>query len=53
MTPVAIVMMIVAILVVWGGLGVAVIFLARHQIDDDPDATTLGGGKPIRPSRPR
>lgn len=48
MTPVAITMMIIAIVVVWGGLTVAVVFLMRHQVDDDPDAQTLGGGKPVR-----
>lgn len=45
MTPIAITMMIIAMLVVWGGLAVAVVFLRKHPVADDPDAQTLGGGK--------
>jgi hypothetical protein len=38
MTTVSVVMMIVAILVVWGGLLFAVVFLVRHPLEDQrPD----------------
>lgn len=40
MTPVAITMMIIAILTVWGGLAVSLIHLSRHpelEEDDLPD----------------
>lgn len=38
MTGTAVIMMIIAMLTVWGGLGVAVINLARHPevADDEP-----------------
>jgi hypothetical protein len=35
MTSVAIVMMIIAMLVVWGGLVLAVVYLARHPLAED------------------
>jgi hypothetical protein len=40
MTPIAITMMIIAILTVWGGLGLALVNLARHPEDEDemPDS---------------
>lgn len=38
MTPTAVVMMIVAMVTVWGGLGLAVVNLARHPeaVEDEP-----------------
>ncbi len=41
MTTVALVMMIVAIAVVWGGLALAIRFLLRHPLDPDDDAAVL------------
>lgn len=35
MTTTAIIMMIVAILVVWGGLAVAIVYLMRHPLEED------------------
>lgn len=35
MTPAAIVMMIIAMVTVWGGLGLALWNLARHPEDED------------------
>ncbi|GAA3510387.1 methionine/alanine import family NSS transporter small subunit [Georgenia daeguensis] len=35
MTTTAILMMIVAILVVWGGLVLAVVYLMRHPLEED------------------
>lgn len=35
MTPLAILFMIVAMLVIWGGLAVAITFLVRHPLEDD------------------
>lgn len=34
MTPIAITMMIIAILTVWGGLGLALVNLSRHPEDE-------------------
>lgn len=36
MTPAAITMMIIALLTVWGGLGLALWNLARHPEDKEP-----------------
>lgn len=41
MTTVAIVMMIVAIAVVWGGLVVAIRFLVRHPLDPEAGAPAV------------
>lgn len=40
MTPVAITMMIIAMVTVWGGLIAAIVNLARHPeaVDGEPDA---------------
>lgn len=35
MTPLAIVFMIIAMLVIWGGLVVAITFLVKHPLEDD------------------
>ena len=35
MSAAALVMLVVALLVVWGGLGAAVVFLVRHPLPDD------------------
>ncbi|UNX53661.1 methionine/alanine import family NSS transporter small subunit [Georgenia sp. TF02-10] len=48
MTPVAILMMIIAIVVVWGGLVVAITFLVRHPVEDVPDADRGGAPSPRR-----
>ncbi|GAA1357049.1 hypothetical protein GCM10009596_07230 [Arthrobacter rhombi] len=37
MTPVAITMMIIAILTVWGGLGLALVNLSRHPEEPEDD----------------
>lgn len=62
MSTAAIVMMIVALLAVWGGLGLALLNLRRHPEDksDDADdagpaqgggaATDAGSGRPGTPS---
>ena len=41
MSAAAIAMMIVAIVLVWGGLVVAIIFLARHPLQDDEEIDAL------------
>ncbi|WP_152195617.1 methionine/alanine import family NSS transporter small subunit [Georgenia subflava] len=42
MTTTALIMMIIAILVVWGGLVLAITFLARNPLEDDrPDERPL------------
>ncbi|MFH5823588.1 methionine/alanine import family NSS transporter small subunit [Georgenia sp. AZ-5] len=51
MTPVAIVMLIVAILVVWGGLVLSIVFLVRHPLDESEDVGTLLGGEEDEPHR--
>ncbi|WP_152192719.1 methionine/alanine import family NSS transporter small subunit [Georgenia satyanarayanai] len=43
MTPLAILFMIIAMLVIWGGLVVAITFLAKHPLEDD-DAPTARPG---------
>lgn len=35
MTPIAVVMLVIAIATVWGGLALALINLARHPEEDD------------------
>jgi len=35
MTPLAIVVMIIAMLILWGGLAVAITFLVKHPLEDD------------------
>lgn len=35
MTPLAIVFMLLAMLIIWGGLAVAIVFLAKHPLEDD------------------
>lgn len=46
MSTIAIVMMVVALLAVWGGLGLALLNLKRHPEEDDDDeiAVTAGTG---------
>jgi hypothetical protein len=45
MSTIAIVMMVVALLAVWGGLGLALLNLKRHpEEDDDEIAVTAGTG---------
>lgn len=41
MSTVAVVMMIVAIVVVWGGLAASIRFLARHPLDDREELETI------------
>lgn len=36
MTPIAIVMMIVAVLIIWGGLAASATYLIRHPLPTDP-----------------
>ncbi|GAA1642604.1 methionine/alanine import family NSS transporter small subunit [Georgenia ruanii] len=42
MSAAALVMLVVALLVVWGGLGAAVGFLLRHPLPDDDVDRVLG-----------
>ncbi|QDB78104.1 methionine/alanine import family NSS transporter small subunit [Georgenia sp. 311] len=42
MTPLAITSMIIAMLVIWGGLVVAVTFLARNPLPPEDDDTAPG-----------
>lgn len=47
MTPLAIVFMLLAMAIIWGGLVVSVIFLVRNPLEDDgdddePSATSRG-----------
>ncbi|MHB1064974.1 MAG: methionine/alanine import family NSS transporter small subunit [Georgenia sp.] len=44
MTTVAIIMMIVAITLVWGGLFVAIRFLLRHPLDPTDETTAILDG---------
>jgi hypothetical protein len=44
MSGAALVMLTVALLVVWGGLGAAVVFLVRHPLPDDRVEQLLGDG---------
>ncbi|HLT85239.1 MAG TPA: methionine/alanine import family NSS transporter small subunit [Phototrophicaceae bacterium] len=48
MTPLAIVFMIIAMLVIWGGLVVAITFLARHPLapEDDDGGPAARGPSP-------
>lgn len=46
MTPLAIVAMLVSMVIIWGGLVVAVTFLARHPLPPEDDAP--GAGPPHR-----
>lgn len=46
MTPVAITMMIVAIVTIWGGFVASVWFLLRHPAESDPGEETTTGGVP-------
>lgn len=41
MTPIAITMMIIAILTVWGGLALALVNLARHPEDEEEMPDTV------------
>ncbi|HET7414838.1 MAG TPA: methionine/alanine import family NSS transporter small subunit [Arthrobacter sp.] len=43
MSTIAIVMMIVALLAVWGGLGLALLNLKRHPEEDDGEAAVPAG----------
>lgn len=53
MTPLAIVFMLIAMVIIWGGLAVAITFLARHPLDDDgPDDPAPGAAAP-GPGSPR
>lgn len=49
MTPLAIVVMIVAMLILWGGLVVAIVFLAKHPLEDED--TPAGSPGPSRAPR--
>ena len=44
MTPLAILLMIVAMLVIWGGLAVAITFLVRHPLPPEDDEVHRPGG---------
>lgn len=48
MTPLAITFMIIAVIVIWGGLAVSLVFLARHPLppEQEPEAATGAGGDP-------
>lgn len=47
MTPLAIVFMLIAMAIIWGGLAVAIAFIARHPLDDDgPDDAEPGAAAP-------
>ncbi|KAE8764230.1 methionine/alanine import family NSS transporter small subunit [Georgenia thermotolerans] len=51
MSAAALVMLVVALVVVWGGLGTAVVFLLRHPLPDDDVVHLLDeepGGAPAR-----
>jgi len=49
MTPLAITFMIIAMLVIWGGLALAVTFLARNPLPaEDDDAVPGGSPSPTR-----
>lgn len=50
MTPLAILFMIISMLVIWGGLVVAITFLAKHPLEDD-DAPPLQPGQYRAPRR--
>ena len=41
MTTTATIMMIIAILVVWGGLGLAVVYLLRNPLQEDAEGDFL------------
>ena len=41
MTASAIIMMLIAIVVVWGGLAVSIRYLARHPLDDREEVETI------------
>lgn len=43
MTPLAIVMMLVAIAIIWGGLAASIVFLRRHPAPHGGDEDGLGG----------
>jgi hypothetical protein len=44
MTPLSIAVMIVAMLILWGGLVVAITFLAKHPLEDDDDSPSARPG---------
>jgi len=53
MTPLAITLMIIAMLVIWGGLAVAITFLARHPLPpEDDDVAHRPGGYTAPPPPP-
>lgn len=41
MTPIAIVMLIIAIITVWGGLAASMWNLSRHPEDEEPDVLPM------------
>ena len=53
MSTSAVVMMIIALLAVWGGLGFALLNLKRHPeaIDDEEDDAVLHEGASVSPLR--
>lgn len=51
MTPLAILFMIIAMLVIWGGLVVAIVFLAKHPLEDDDVAPPVQPGQYRAPRR--
>lgn len=53
MTPLAIVFMLIAMVIIWGGLAVAITFLVRNPLEDSrPD--DVGPDEPLhRPGTPR
>ncbi len=42
MTPLAIALMLLAMLIIWGGLAVAITFLARHPLEDEEPPGAAG-----------
>lgn len=46
MTTTALIMMIVAITLVWGGLAVAIVYLVRHPLEDGDVARSVIDGEP-------
>ncbi len=55
MTLLAIVFMLLAMVIIWGGLVVAITFLARHPLDDDGAGPDEPGPRPrtATPGTPR
>ncbi|HLV04197.1 MAG TPA: methionine/alanine import family NSS transporter small subunit [Actinomycetaceae bacterium] len=46
MTLPAIIFMVLAIAIIWGGLAVAIVFLARHPLPPE-EAPDTGGSRPV------